>query len=450
MPKWPQTLSRRAGSQNWRHDWINREFLQREEDMPQAKVFASGLDFISRNANEDGWFLQIEAFDPHEPFYTQQSYKDLYSDDYHGKNLDWPDYGKNRYGKDATKHVRREYAALLSMCDHYLGKVLDLMDSLDLWKDTMLIVNTDHGFMLGEKEWMGKNVQPFYNELVHLPFFIHVPGVSVDGTRCKALAQSVDIVPTIAEYFKIDPPRFMDGKSLYPALISDAQIREYALFGIFGGSVNITDGRYVYMHAPIAPQNRPLYEYTLMPMHMNAPFQVKELTHLSLTNEFSFTQLSQVMKIPASSHFNAYWYGTMLFDLASDPLQEHCIRNDSIELRLLEVMRGMMHQNEAPLEQYERLGIPAEGPLDAGIIDTFYQKAPVELPFVGNLEPDAKKALEMYYCNLDERAGAAFCEKVRVASKAYPITLDCLLALIAQDVPPSMAPLLINSLRNYL
>ena len=63
-------------------------------------------------------------------------------DNYHGKNLDWPDYGKNEYGEAATRHVRYEYASLMSMCDHYLGKVLDMMDKYDLWKDTMLIVNT--------------------------------------------------------------------------------------------------------------------------------------------------------------------------------------------------------------------------------------------------------------------------------------------------------------------
>lgn len=43
--------------------------------MPQCKTFTSGLDFIERNHNEDLWFLQIEAFDPHEPFYTQNEYK---------------------------------------------------------------------------------------------------------------------------------------------------------------------------------------------------------------------------------------------------------------------------------------------------------------------------------------------------------------------------------------
>ncbi len=36
------------------------------------------------------------------------------------------------------------------MCDYSLGRILDLMDEYDLWKDTMLIVGTDHGFLLAE------------------------------------------------------------------------------------------------------------------------------------------------------------------------------------------------------------------------------------------------------------------------------------------------------------
>lgn len=171
-------------------DSLNREFLTTEDSMPQARTFRAGLDFLERNAQEDNWFLQIEAFDLHEPFYTQQSYKDLYPHDYHGKNLDWPDYGKNEYGEEATEHVRFEYGALMSMCDTYLGKVLDFMDSHDMWKDTMLIVNTDHGFMLGEKEWMGKNIQPMYEEIVHSPFFIHdpeIPSPARDGELWRRL-----------------------------------------------------------------------------------------------------------------------------------------------------------------------------------------------------------------------------------------------------------------------
>lgn len=117
-PDFPETLSARKTTQNWRHDWVNRSFLASEDQMPQKRTFDCGLDFIRRNADQDQWFLQIEAFDPHEPFYSQQEYKNLYPDDYHGKNLDWPDYGKNEYGDEATAHVRYEYAALLSMCDN--------------------------------------------------------------------------------------------------------------------------------------------------------------------------------------------------------------------------------------------------------------------------------------------------------------------------------------------
>ena len=67
----------------------------------------------------------------------------------------------------------------------------------------------------------------------------------------------------------------MDGRSLTPILKKDAPIREAALFGVHGGHVNVTDGRYVYMHACAEPSNQPLYDYTLMPMHMNAPFNQK-------------------------------------------------------------------------------------------------------------------------------------------------------------------------------
>ena len=99
------------------------------------------------------------------------------------------------------------------------------MDKYDLWKDTMLIVNTDHGFMLGEKEWMGKNIQPMYEELIHTPFFIYDPRNPIQGERRQQLAQTVDIVPTLAEFFQIAPPEFMDGHSLTPIIQHDTAMR---------------------------------------------------------------------------------------------------------------------------------------------------------------------------------------------------------------------------------
>ena len=48
-----------------------------------------------------------------------------------GPHFDWPNYGVVQETPEQVEHMRMEYAALLSMCDHYLGKVLDLMDELE-------------------------------------------------------------------------------------------------------------------------------------------------------------------------------------------------------------------------------------------------------------------------------------------------------------------------------
>ena len=99
-------------------------------------------------------------------------------------------------------------------------------------------------------------------------------------------------------------------------------MREAGLFGAFGGHVNVTDGRYVYMRACAEPANEPLYEYTLMPTHMRGRFAPQELIHIDLADPFVFTKGVRVLRIPGKSFGGAQKFGSMLFDLASDPGQE--------------------------------------------------------------------------------------------------------------------------------
>src|SRR5512139_2445169 len=109
----------------WVQDWINRSFMPTSEDQPQAKTFQLGLEFIRTNHHADNWFLQIETFDPHEPFFTHEEYQQLYPHGYNGPTLDWPSYGPVIESPEQVEHIRLAYAALLSMCDAHLGKVLD-------------------------------------------------------------------------------------------------------------------------------------------------------------------------------------------------------------------------------------------------------------------------------------------------------------------------------------
>lgn len=345
-------------SKMFRQDEVNRSYLQTEDDMPQAKTFDLGLDFIRSNHEADNWFLQLETFDPHEPFFTQEQWKELYPHDYDGPKFDWPPYDRVNQPPEQVEHVRYEYAALMSMCDHYLGKVLDAMDEYGLWDDTMLIVNTDHGYLLGEHDWWAKARMPWYNELANIPLFIWDPRSSKENERRNSLVQTIDLPATILEYFNIPRPVDMEGQPLRQTIADDIPVRDYALYGVHGGHVNITNGKYVYMRASATAENAPLYDYTLMPTHMRQLFTVEELQSIELCKPFAFTKGCQTMKIEkGTSPWMIPVFETLLYDLEQDAGQEQPIENNEVEQLMIANLINLMQHNDAPDEQYERLGL---------------------------------------------------------------------------------------------
>lgn len=348
-----------------RQDAVNRTEMQGEENHPHYKTYQAGMKFLEDNADKDNWYLHIEYFDPHEPYFVPDRYKKMYTDQ--AADFDWPFYGEVDEASDEVKEARINYRAVLSMMDHYLGKILDFMDEHDMWKDTMLIVNTDHGYLLGEHGFFGKNYMPNYEQITHTPFFLHHPGLDFDGERRDELAQTIDIAPTILDCFHIEKPKDMLGRSLLPVISDHKKIHDYILFGYFGKHVNITDGRYVYMRSGRSAEKGILNNYTLIPLHMFEPFSVAELKEADtvLTDEFSFTKGAPVMKIPASGETSpnnsCYWfeqhmkYGDLLFDLETDPGQQNPLKDPDTEARMKAAMKELMKENEAPSELYERI-----------------------------------------------------------------------------------------------
>ncbi len=342
-------------------DRVNRRYMTTEAEQPQTQVFDEALEFLAKNHDRDNWFLHIETFDPHEPFFTQQHYKDLYPDDYDGPDLDWPYYRRVDESDAEIGRVRRNYKALLTMCDANLGRFLEAMDRYGLWEDTLLIVNTDHGFLLGEHDWWAKCVQPFYQEVAHTPLFIWDPRCRRAGERVDALVQTIDLAPTLLEFFGVERPADMEGLPLRETIATGCPAHEAGLFGIFGGQVNVTDGRYVYMRGPKDSSNSPLDEYTLMPTRMRGRFAVEELRPATLSAPLPFTKGVPVLKVPAAQPDNqdliAQELDTRLYDIVADPEQLHPLDDPAIEAMMIEHLRRLMHANHAPAEQFVRLGL---------------------------------------------------------------------------------------------
>ena len=338
-------------------DRINRKHMTKEEDMPMPQTFAAGLEFLERNHAEDQWYLQLETFDPHEPYFLPERYLKKYDIDLSEHN-DWPEYSPA--GDPAqTETYRKLNAALVNMCDDYLGKVLDFMDEHNMWEDTMLIVNTDHGFILGEHDWWGKCAMPFYNEVARTPLFVWDPRCKIKNERRASLVQTIDLPATLLSYFNMELPSDMQGLDLKTVIKDDTKIRDGGLFGLHGGHVNCTDGRYVYMRAPINPENSPLFNYTHMPAHMKNAFSIDEMRTMQWHEGFSFTKDTPVMQINGNAfqRTNAHGFGNLLFDLKNDPEQKNPINDPAIEAEMIELTKKLMRENDAPEEQYKRLGV---------------------------------------------------------------------------------------------
>lgn len=337
--------------------YCNQKYMPHEEDLPIAKTFHAGIDFIKNHLNQDDWFLQIETFDPHEPFYVPQKYRDLYDLPKFDTIFNWPAYtnvDSEQHAEDLAT-LRKEYAALISMCDHYLGKVLDCLDEHFLWEDTMVIVNTDHGFLLGEHNWLGKNIAPLYNEIVHLPFFLWNPQDKLRDIRKQQLCQTIDIPATLLDYFQIAPKYNLDGSSLLPTLKCDCVIHDYALFGVHGGHVNITDGRYVYMRGE-KNSDVQLVECTMMPTLMRGFFPQSWLKTATMEAGNRFTNYLPYMKVTSKPTHSPIQRNDYFFDLEKDPLQKDNIKNSKVQDQLELAMKQRILELDVPFEELQRLG----------------------------------------------------------------------------------------------
>lgn len=334
----------------------NKSRMTKEEDMSGVKTMIAGIEFLKNHVHLDNWFLQIESFDPHEPFYVP----DRFRRQYHlpeTVRFNWPSYMPvdEEQNEKELWEVRREYASLIGMCDEYLGKILDVMDENGMWDDTMLIVNTDHGFLMGEHNYMGKNFWPMHQEVIHTPFYIHVPGCRAG--RREALCSAVDLAPTLLDYFHLDTPENMDGRSLLPVVKSDEKIHDTVLFGSHGGHVCITDGRYVFMKAAVGEENQPYVECTLMPTHMRGFMNQSELMGMKLQKGDAYSNGIPYLKIPSRTYLNSYMFGDSMWDVTEGEIE---IEDEEVRNRLTHCLAASMKALEAPEEEFERLGLRTE------------------------------------------------------------------------------------------
>jgi hypothetical protein len=146
---------------------------------------------------------------------------------------------------------------------------------------------------------------------------------------------------------------------------------EVIIFGMFGGPIGATDGRYTYYLYPEDLYAPGLHEYTLMPMHLHTLFSVEEMKTSRLAGPFDFTKDMPLLKIDALKdarripmHDNKLFdpdVGTAVYDLSRDPKQLAPFRDAAIESTLRTGIASVLAAHDAPPEIYARYGLSSPG-----------------------------------------------------------------------------------------
>lgn len=340
----------------------NRARFATDADYPTPKTFAGAIDWLRRNRGADNYFLWVEGFDPHEPFDCPPEFLDLYGDDYAGARYDWSGYERVEEDSPATRHLQRRYAATLTMTDKWFGRLIDEVRHQGGLEDTLIILTTDHGHMLGERGLTGKNHWHAWNEMARIPLIVHLPGGRCAGQRRTQLTQNIDLMPTVLDYFGLPCNAQVQGHS-WKVILEDAAApwaRRSALYGWFGQTVNVTDGRFTYFRAPIREDNQPLHMHFLVPTWFafhDMP-DVAGLMKAAELGRFLPYVDYPVLRVPVvGPKRSPEWGQSRLYDLGNDPGQTRDLCGGPEEKQCAAMLAEALRQAQAPPSQHERLGL---------------------------------------------------------------------------------------------
>ena len=345
------------------YQW-NRTKFTTEDEYPSPKTFKSACDWLEDNKNHDNFFLMVEAFDPHEPFDVPCEYMDLYMENHDKmKYFEIPNYSKVNVPEEALDYINKRYAALLTMTDKHFGKLIDKLKELNLYEDTMVIMTTDHGYFLGERNYFGKNFMHSYNEVSNIPLIVHLPKGNMAGERVNSLTQNIDIMPTVLEYNNINLCDDIQGKSWKPIFDGKEFNRDYLLYGYHGMAVNITDGKYTYFRAP-NKENYPCFEYTCIPTTIRK-YLGKGIEESIEMGRFLKRTQYPVYKIPVKnpsivddrSEPLKEVEESKLFNIEIDYEQNNEILDKELEGKYINLLKKALKEYDSPDEQLDRLGI---------------------------------------------------------------------------------------------
>ena len=151
------------------------------------------------------FFLFLHTYEVHNPYTPRAPDLEFFQGDYHGdlpnritvKLLSQFNQGKRALEARDRQHILDAYDAEIRSADRAFGRLVDLLRNLGIYDDALMVVTSDHGEEFSEHGQVGWHSHTLYDELLHVPLLVKLPGKARAGTTIEETVRGIDIAPTM-------------------------------------------------------------------------------------------------------------------------------------------------------------------------------------------------------------------------------------------------------------
>jgi len=182
-------------------EWIGRKYA---EDVNHAF-----LDWLDAQQGERPFFAFLNYFDAHNPYFAPEPFELKFGSKMPENPFIIPGYD---YNEEQIRNFRDAYDSCIAYIDHQIGLLCDELKRRDMFKNTLIIVTSDHGEHFGEHGLMS-HTNSLYRPLLHVPLVMSLPGSLPGGQRLSEPVSIRDLPATVLDILQVTDFDF-PGRSL--------------------------------------------------------------------------------------------------------------------------------------------------------------------------------------------------------------------------------------------
>lgn len=234
-----------------------------EEEFLDSYIGRVAVEYLSGLDSDQPFCVFVGFGGPHEPWDAPGSYATMYRPEdmpaaiEPGRAGEWvPEHvagAMNATGhvgltEEAIARLRANYYGKISLIDMWIGRILEVIDRRGWADNTLVMLWSDHGEMLGDHGRLYKSV--FYESALRVPLIMRWPGKAEGGRVCDGLVSTVDLAPTILEAAGAEDEGDWQGMSVWRILDGEDEGRQ-VVFSEIGdgplGNVMVRTRRWKYV-----------------------------------------------------------------------------------------------------------------------------------------------------------------------------------------------------------